>query len=184
MVSVDGTDCRYEITDTDGRWWSYKFRKSGLRYLVAVSIKHGDIVYIEGPFPCGAYNDIKVFRWGIVGFLDENERVEADDGYIGEAPRYVKCPAKTFGENDDAKDAMCARLRLRHETVNKKLKQFGCLRNRFRHHDFAKHSSCFRAAAVITQVGIDFGEKLFDVEYTDIADNEAEYQPTDSQYEP
>ena len=61
-------------------------RRRGLRYLVAVSIKHGDIVYIEGPFPPGVYNDIMVFRWGIIGWLDENERAEADDGYIGEAP--------------------------------------------------------------------------------------------------
>jgi len=32
---------------------SFKFRHSGLRYLIVVSIKHGDIVSIQGPFPCG-----------------------------------------------------------------------------------------------------------------------------------
>jgi len=90
---------------------------------------------------------------------------EADDGYIGEAPKHIKCP-KMFTA-DEKKAAMEARVRSRHESVNKRMKQFGCLRQQFRHHDFAKHSSCFRAVAVLTQVAIEFGETLFEVEYSD-----------------
>ena len=69
--------------------------------------------------------------------------------------------------SEEKKGAMQARVRSRHETVNKRMKQFGCLRQPFRHHDFAKHSSCFRAVAVLTQVAIEFGETLFEVEYSD-----------------
>jgi hypothetical protein len=47
------------------------------------------------------------------------------------------------------------------------MKQFNCLKNQFRHHDIAKHSSCFRAVAVLTQLAIEFGESLFEVEYSD-----------------
>jgi len=78
-------------TPQERRWYSHKFKKTGLRYLVAVSINHSDIVYIEGPFPHGVYNDIVVFWWGIIGWLDENERAEANDGYIGEAPKPIEC---------------------------------------------------------------------------------------------
>jgi hypothetical protein len=163
LVSVDGTDCPFQSKRKE--FYSFKFRKSGLRYQVAVSIKNGDIVYIDGPFPAGSYNDIKCFCWGLMGWLDENERVEADDGYIGEAPMYVKCP-KCF-TNDNQKLSMQSRVRSRHETMNKRLKQWGCLQKPFRHHDFAKHSSCFRAVAVLTQLSIEFGEPVFEVEYSD-----------------
>jgi hypothetical protein len=146
-------------------FYSFMYKKSGLRYLVALCIKTGHIVYIDGPFPPGKMNDLTIFRWGIKGWLDEDERVEADDGYVGDAPRYIRCP-KSF-TNDKTKLAMQSRVRSRHETLNKRMKQFNCLKNQFRHHDIAKHSSCFRAVAVLTQLAIEFGEPLFEVEYSD-----------------
>jgi hypothetical protein len=57
-------------------------------------------------------------------------------------------------------------VRARHETVNKRFKQFGCLHERFRH-DAAKHGDVFRAVAVITQLAIENGEPLFGVEHDD-----------------
>jgi hypothetical protein len=41
------------------------------------------------------WNDIKIFHDALLSMLSPNECVEADDGYVGEAPRYVKCP-KSF----------------------------------------------------------------------------------------
>jgi hypothetical protein len=76
-----------------------------------------------------------------MGWLDENEHVEADDGYVGEAPKYIKCPMSFT--NDERKSAIQSRVRSRHETINKRLKQWGCLRQQFRRHDIAKHSFCF-----------------------------------------
>jgi len=49
----------------------------------------------------------------------------------------------------------------------KRLKQWACLWNPFRHHDFEKHSSYFHAVAVLTQIAIEHGEPLPDVEYSD-----------------
>ncbi len=51
-----------------------------------------NIVWVNGPYAAGKYPDIEIFRMGLAHWLDEFERVEADDGYIGEAPRKVKCP--------------------------------------------------------------------------------------------
>ena len=113
--------------------------------LIAPATAAVHIVYVDGPFPPGKMNDLTIFRWGIKGWLDEDERVEADDGYVGDAPRYIKCP-KSF-TNDKTKLAMQSRVRSRHETLNKRMKQFNCLKNQFRHLDIAKHSSCFRAVA-------------------------------------
>ena len=82
-------------------WYSHKFKYSAVRYEVGLSILKGDIVWINGPFPAGLYPDINIFRENLKGALDEDERVVADDGYIGEAPGYVKCPAKTFQSNPE-----------------------------------------------------------------------------------
>ena len=164
MTSADCTDCPYQAT---GKYWfSFKFKDSGLCYLIVISIKHGDIVWIDGPFPCGVYNDIKIFRWAFKEYLDEHEWVEADDGFIREAPEHVKCP-KSF-VRDELKLALQSHVQSRHETVNKCMKQFGCLKHKFRHHDFDKHAACFRAVAVLTQLAIEFGEPLFEVDYSDL----------------
>lgn len=53
LVSVDGTDFRiYERHPFWSGWFSHKFKGPGVRYEVAVCIKTGDVVWINGPFPC------------------------------------------------------------------------------------------------------------------------------------
>ena len=90
LMSVDGTDFR--IAEHGKKFYSFKFKKSALRYEVALCILTGDIVWINGPYEPGVWNDIAIFRDGIMHHLEDGERVEADDGYLGEAPKYVKCP--------------------------------------------------------------------------------------------
>ena len=64
LLSVDGTDCR--IQKKGRRWSSHKFaKKAGVRYEVGVAIKSGDICWINGPYPCGQFADITIFREGI-----------------------------------------------------------------------------------------------------------------------
>ena len=46
---------------------------------------------MHGSFPAGKYSDITLFRDSLITFLGSGERVEADDGYIGEAPYNIKC---------------------------------------------------------------------------------------------
>ena len=54
--------------------------------------------------------------------------------------------------------------RSRHETVNKRLKQFGILKNVYRH-KLNKHQVVFSAVAVIVQLEIQNGMPLFHVKY-------------------
>ena len=53
-----------------------------------MDIKTGYLVWINGPFPAGAFPDVTIFRSCLAHELDEDERAEADDGYI------VKLPTK------------------------------------------------------------------------------------------
>ena len=162
LVSVDGTD--FCIPELGKIFYSFKFRKSGLRYEVAICIKTGWIVWFNGPYEPGLYNDLQIFRESFKTFLDKGERIEADDGYIGDAPRFVKCP-KCFA-NPTEKEAMQKRVRSRHETVNKRFKNWGILNQVFRH-DITNHGLVFSAIATITQLQIENGEPLFQVSYSD-----------------
>lgn len=100
-----------------------------------------------------------------MGMLDPGERVEADDGYVGESPKYVKCPSFYAARTNQAR--MRGRVRMRHESVNERFKNFRCMVDRFRHGEI-KHALCFRAVAVLVQLSMMNGEKLFDVrEYND-----------------
>jgi hypothetical protein len=59
--------------------------------------------------------------------------VEADDGYIGEAPQNVKCPGCTSNptENQEIQNW----VRSRHESLNRRLK---ILKSMY-HHDLMEH---------------------------------------------
>lgn len=93
LLSVDGTD--FQIEELGNKFYSHKFLGSALRYEVAICILTGDILWIHGPFEPGLYPDISIFRNALKHHLSQNERVEADDGYVGDSPEHVKCP-KSF----------------------------------------------------------------------------------------
>ena len=141
-------------------WFSHKFKGPGLRYEVALSIRTGLIVWLNGPFPCGSFPDIKIFKNGLQGMLGQFERVEADAGYVGCDPLYAKTPKSIFGRED--RKELQNRVRARQETVNKRFKQFGILNQRFRH-DLTLHEIVFHSIAVLTQLSLLSGETLFDI---------------------
>ena len=126
-VSVDGTDFRvqqFQPFDTD--WNSHKFEGPGLWYEVCVAIQTGYIVWLNGPFKAGAFNDITIFRQGLKSMLKNGERVEADKGYLGEAG-LIDVPNDMLGIDPDQKRRK-AIVRYRHETCNKRFKQWNCLK--------------------------------------------------------
>ena len=123
-------------------------------------------MWINGPFPAGAFPDVEIFRSCLSLWLDRDERVEADDGYIGNAPYKVKCPASLT--NPDETQAMQSIVRMRQETINMRLKQWEILKQVYRH-DITKHGYVLRAVAVVVQVAIENGEPLFQVDYNDLS---------------
>ena len=79
LLSVDGTDFRTRWINVN--FWSYKFKKCGFRYEVALCIKTGWICWLNGPYAPGIWNDQMIFGDALAYELEEGERVEADDGY-------------------------------------------------------------------------------------------------------
>jgi hypothetical protein len=162
-LSVDCTDCRIQ---QKGRGFaSYKFSgKSALRYEVALGILSGEIKWLNGPYPCKDWPDINIFRDGLMKELELGERVEADDGYVGESPYVTKVPSAVLTRSSEEADAMQKRVQGRHETVNARLKSFRILEQVYRH-DATQHGYVFRAVAVLVQLSIKNGDPLFGVNY-------------------
>ena len=99
---------------------------------------------------------------------------------IGEAPTYIKCP-KSFTAAVEETQAMQARVCMRQETVNKRFKHFGILKQVFRHY-IPDHGDVFRA--VLTQISILNGEPLFSTGYRDPPyNNPFEVEDTDPEWD-
>ena len=125
-LSVDCTDCR--IQQKGPTFASYKFKgKSALRYEVALGILSGEIKWLNGPYPCKDWPDINIFRDGLMKELELGERVEADDGYVGESPYVTKVPSAVLTRSSEEADAMQKRVQGRHENVNAASRVFGSL---------------------------------------------------------
>jgi hypothetical protein len=61
---------------------------------------------------------------------------------------------------------MQGRVRACHEMLNGRLKNWGILSQVFRHH-IMMHGDVFQVCAVVTQLTVENGEPLFEVEYGD-----------------
>lgn len=63
LASVDGVDFRVKgkklmSGKPDKRYYSFKFKGPALRYLIAMSVHSTDMVYLDGPYLPGVYNDL------------------------------------------------------------------------------------------------------------------------------
>jgi len=162
-LSMDCTDCRMQ--QKGPLFASYKFKgKSALHYKVALGILSGEIKWLNGPYPCKDWPDINMFCDGLIKELDFGERVEADDGYVGESPYVTKVPSVVLTRSSEEADAMQKRVQGRHETVNGRLKSFHILDQVYRH-DPTQPGYVFRAVAVLVQLSIKNGDPLFSVNY-------------------
>lgn len=159
---MDGTDFRIcNPSPFWSGWFSHKFKGPGLRYEIGLAIQSGDIVWVNGPFPCGQFPDIAIFRRALKNkLMQTGERAEADLGYRGE-PLTIDLPNEgCFTHNQKYIKQV---VRSRHETVNSRFKNFGILNQKFRH-ERSFHKVCFYAIASITQLSIEYGDKsLFSV---------------------
>jgi pyruvate-formate lyase len=151
---VDGTHFLIEVVyNNDGTkntgYWSFKYNHPGLAYEIAVSIFSDQIVWVNGPYRAGM-SDLKIFKEkGLSNLLIQaKERAVADGTY-----KHFAVSQRGNGSHEwkHAKN----RYRARQESVNRRLKIFRCLQDRWRHdHDF--HGDVVRAIALLTQLS--FGQ--------------------------
>ncbi|KAG7366458.1 hypothetical protein IV203_029128 [Nitzschia inconspicua] len=163
LVSVDCVD--FPIPHAGRRFHTHKWKfHSALRYEIAVSIIHGECVWINGPYEAGLWNDIMIFRNALLHELEDGERVESDNGLRGVSPQYAKCPL-SIGNLVECED-MQQKVRSRHETINKRFKQWRIMKNIYMG-SIEHHGGFFRTVAIVTQLCIEHGEPLFSIAYED-----------------
>jgi DDE superfamily endonuclease len=157
-MTIDGTDFQIqEPIPFSNKWYSHKFGGPALRYELGVAISTGDIVWFNGPFPAGRFNDLRIFRHSLKGYLDPGEKVVADRGYLGDPQIYTP----DYPRNSAHKLTM-RRARARHESVNRNLKKWKSLKHVFRH-SRNKHGIVFQSVVVLTQIMTENGRPPFQV---------------------
>jgi len=160
LLSVDGTDFRIALGYSKP-FWSFKFKKSGLRYEVGLCILTGDICWWSGPYAPGKWNNSTVFWDSLQLMLEPGERCETDRGYQGSAPTHVKCLGVLWADPNTAE--MQQRVRSRQETVNERFKNWAILSTPYRH-NLLEHQTVFGAIVVLTQLSF-VANPLFPVAY-------------------
>ena len=82
LVTVDGTDfCINEPKPFGLGGKSFKFNGPGVCYEVALCTCTGDIVWINGIFPCGQWPHLSIFRHALMGALLDGKKGVADLRY-------------------------------------------------------------------------------------------------------
>lgn len=145
----------HEVGGFDRGHFSQKLNGPGLRYEVGLNIRNGRIVWVHGGVWCGEGNDLTLAREKYTDAVDCGELTIADRGYPD--GNFFITP-NTRPETAQAQKVIMSR----HETVNKRLRQFNILQHVFRH-DIAKHPNCFYAVATLTELMIEWGEELFQI---------------------
>ena len=142
-----------EPTEFHPKWWSHKFNGPGLRYEVALCIRTGEIVWVNGGLPCGEWPDLRLARNAFIDCLQPGEKALADAGYRDQ--QYFE-----LANNDPQKQRILAR----HENFNARIKLFCCMKDRFRHALYL-HPRFFYAVVNFTQLMIENGEPLNTVDF-------------------
>ena len=110
---------------------SRKYNCPALRYEVGTCLLSNDIVWIAGPYFPGDWNDILIFRQESMENLEENERVEADDGYLGEDQEKCRCAGSPGNIGNEERQAMSRQVQGRIEIFNKNFTHWKCLDRKF-----------------------------------------------------
>ena len=146
----------FEPGPFSGKWFGHKFRAAGLRYEIAVNIKRGRLVWVNGPYPCGNFPDVFIFQHRMKTVLAKNEKVLADNGYPDN--RCLKSSDVPHESID-----IHSEIRARHESINRRVNQFNALSKVFRH-SVDLHGYVFHAITNLTLTSLKLGESLFEID--------------------
>lgn len=161
-MSVDGTHCRvfepkHPTKSKNPEYYSHKFHQAGVNYEIGLSLFTSHVVWVKGPIPAGQ-NDMKIFReQGLMNAIPPGKLITGDRGYRG-LPNLI---STTNPRDPKELRVFKRRARARHESFNKRLKDFQCLQNCFRH-GVANHQFVFYAVCVIVQFQMENGSPLYD----------------------
>ena len=164
---VDGVHCPIpEQSPFWKKWYSHKFCAAGLAYEIATAVTTGFIIWVNGPFPAGAWRDPDIFKFELAKLVRLGiEKGISDAGYL-HCHKWLFLPhwrtKKGIRDNEPRND-LHEYIRARHEQTNGRITTWNCLSVPFRH-DIKEHGDWFNAIVVITQLEIQNGfAEQFDI---------------------
>ena len=161
LLSVDGVHCNIDEPrkKPSTGWKSHKSNGPGLAYELGLLLHHSQLVWINGPFAAGS-NDIRNFNEenGLKSKIPPGKKVITDRVYSSEID---VCSIPNDLDTPEVNEFK-RRARARHETFNKRIKNFNILSNTFRH-GLHLHQMVFEAVCVIMQFEMENGYPLFDI---------------------
>lgn len=167
---IDGTEFPVRAPPTkdlskllcSGRKKSNQQSRHNLKYSLGVQISTGRIVWLEGPDP-GSMTDIASFRltklFNITKLWDDDERILADKGYIGEdifVTPIKESPHEGLSPEEEVWNDTVANIRQLVECTIRRIKIFGILGSlgKFRH-CLNDHSTIVNVCAQITNISLE-----------------------------
>ena len=157
-----GSICKMMINGTDfvinepipfsKNWFTKKVEGPGTRHKVGVCIQTGWTHWWNGPFPCGAWPDLKMSREELICRPHMGRSTVANKG-CHRSWLHVALKKIASADRVPAFERMMAAARARHETINRKPKELGCLQKKWRYPK-SKHHITFGAVANIVQLTI------------------------------
>jgi DDE superfamily endonuclease len=157
-ASCDGTQVptnepRDPVMRRNPKNYAYKNNVAGLNYQIVLSLWTNKIWYANAGDP-GSTHDMTAIRAEFIDMVPEGCRVIADDGYTGRSEREKRIfSVRNTLDDKEVKDFK-ANAKARQEQLNKRLKDYDCLRKKFRH-GVDKHRKCFAAVLVLVQYAIE-----------------------------
>jgi hypothetical protein len=115
---------------------------------VGLCIQTEWLVWINGPYPCGAFPDLKIAREHLFNVLAPGEKVVADGGYRN-GGEFTETPNGLINMDQIQK----SQTRARPETVNGRSQDFTILKQSFRGY-LGDHGFIYKACAVLVQIAI------------------------------
>ena len=157
FLTVDGTDCPInEPTPFNKNWMSHKFKGAAIKYEVGIDMQ-GNFAWISPPYR-GSVHDSTIFKRSLRGFVPNGHCVIVDSAYGYKDEKVA--PVSEY--DDDEVTRFKKRSLARHETGNKRIKDWKVTSVDFRHSlDF--HAPCFHSSVVLSQYNVEHGEPLFEL---------------------
>lgn len=83
-ITLDGADFSIqESIPVQSGWHTEKFRGPGLRCKVGIGVQSGCVMWINGPFPCGEWPDLKIAMSDLVNVFEGDGCAVAGSGHRG-----------------------------------------------------------------------------------------------------
>ena len=145
---VDTTACPIETPLIDeGSYYYFKTKGHALKYEIVVSVEPSRILWVNGPFRASIHDLSRNF---LLQNINSHELFIADKAYVGE--RNFITPFKQAHSIEQIEwNKMHHELQRRVEWINRRVKIFRCLKEKWRH-DLSKHQQVFSLVCQITNL--------------------------------